>query len=232
MPFVNRTLARCKEFEETGRSCFSEPVFREILFSTPPQCNNQNPMASYAGTLTSQELVASGSMTSLIERNGLFPDQKGFNKGKNLNRDAETRNSIDKVGSPSSNKAEQNTTHPLNSMGGILQSAIKPTLVALPTMHDSSEPMTKVKRLKLSRGNSTRNATRNVSKDLEDKVTLYQIDSSQNLELVDGLHVVDRCIGSWLDIDEDAFEGEDLVGLDIPTDDLRELDSFLYEFQP
>lgn len=33
MAFVKRTLERCKQFETTGRSCFSEPLFKEIYES-------------------------------------------------------------------------------------------------------------------------------------------------------------------------------------------------------
>ncbi|KAK9734552.1 hypothetical protein RND81_04G147600 [Saponaria officinalis] len=33
--FIERTLARCKAFEVTGRSCFSEPAFQNVLFAAP-----------------------------------------------------------------------------------------------------------------------------------------------------------------------------------------------------
>lgn len=31
--FVKRTLDRCYEFELTGKSCFGEPLFKEMLLS-------------------------------------------------------------------------------------------------------------------------------------------------------------------------------------------------------
>ncbi|KAH7680653.1 hypothetical protein IHE45_05G006700 [Dioscorea alata] len=43
--FAKRTLERCKEFDETGISCFSEPALREILFSAPPHCSNVSHVA-------------------------------------------------------------------------------------------------------------------------------------------------------------------------------------------
>lgn len=33
LAFVKRTLERCREYEVTGKSCFSEPLFREMFLS-------------------------------------------------------------------------------------------------------------------------------------------------------------------------------------------------------
>lgn len=33
---MQRTLARCHKFEDTGISCFNEPALQDIIFSTPP----------------------------------------------------------------------------------------------------------------------------------------------------------------------------------------------------
>ncbi|TXG73620.1 hypothetical protein EZV62_002199 [Acer yangbiense] len=40
LAFIKRTLARCRKFEDMGRSCFSEPALQDILFSTPPGSND------------------------------------------------------------------------------------------------------------------------------------------------------------------------------------------------
>lgn len=37
MAFMKRTLARCRKFEETGKSCFTEPAIRDVLFAAPPR---------------------------------------------------------------------------------------------------------------------------------------------------------------------------------------------------
>ena len=37
LAFVRRTLARYQRFEETGTSCFSEPVFRDMFFKVSSQ---------------------------------------------------------------------------------------------------------------------------------------------------------------------------------------------------
>lgn len=36
---MKRTLARCRTFEETGKSCFLDPVFKDVLFATPAHDN-------------------------------------------------------------------------------------------------------------------------------------------------------------------------------------------------
>ena len=42
MAFAKRTLAICQKFEETGQSCFSEPILRDALFSQPVHDNDAN----------------------------------------------------------------------------------------------------------------------------------------------------------------------------------------------
>ncbi|CAI8614283.1 unnamed protein product [Vicia faba] len=35
LAFMKRTLARCRAFEETRKSCFLDPMFKDVLFATP-----------------------------------------------------------------------------------------------------------------------------------------------------------------------------------------------------
>ncbi|CAI0398275.1 unnamed protein product [Linum tenue] len=49
--FIRRTLGRCKKFEDGGISCFSEPALQDALFSTPP-CNNEAKSADCVGSGT------------------------------------------------------------------------------------------------------------------------------------------------------------------------------------
>ena len=37
LAFCKRTLIRCRKFEDSGISCFSEPALREIVYAPPPQ---------------------------------------------------------------------------------------------------------------------------------------------------------------------------------------------------
>ncbi|KAE9620607.1 hypothetical protein Lalb_Chr01g0004831 [Lupinus albus] len=44
LAFVNRTLGRCRRYEEVGISCFSEPALQNIMFSRPSLENDAQPM--------------------------------------------------------------------------------------------------------------------------------------------------------------------------------------------
>ncbi|PIA28278.1 hypothetical protein AQUCO_07200140v1 [Aquilegia coerulea] len=46
LAFVKRTIARCRKFEETGKSCFSEPALRDTIFSA---CTNDAKLINVAG---------------------------------------------------------------------------------------------------------------------------------------------------------------------------------------
>ena len=40
LAFVKRTLERCQHFEDTGKSCFSEPLFRDMFISGSSRLND------------------------------------------------------------------------------------------------------------------------------------------------------------------------------------------------
>lgn len=52
---MKRVLARCHKFEETGKSCFSEPSLRDVIFAAPrnaqPETVNSQPVPSVSGLL-------------------------------------------------------------------------------------------------------------------------------------------------------------------------------------
>ncbi|XP_019448826.1 PREDICTED: uncharacterized protein LOC109351715 isoform X1 [Lupinus angustifolius] len=77
LAFVNRTLGRCKRYEEAGISCFSEPALRNIMFSLPSHENDSQPMdcivsgtASNTFTKASHqaEALKSGAVSSASEK--------------------------------------------------------------------------------------------------------------------------------------------------------------------
>ncbi|KAG6778205.1 hypothetical protein POTOM_018059 [Populus tomentosa] len=78
LAFGKRALARCRKFEDTGSSCFSEPVLQEIIFSAP-SCNNDAKSVDCVGSGTASntcnevsnihaEARGSGAVSSTIER--------------------------------------------------------------------------------------------------------------------------------------------------------------------
>lgn len=38
--FVKRTLDRCHQFEDTGKSCFNEPLFKDMFLTASSQLSN------------------------------------------------------------------------------------------------------------------------------------------------------------------------------------------------
>lgn len=48
LAFAKRTLSRCRKFEDTRASCFSEPVLHDIIFAAPPRINEADLLAGEA----------------------------------------------------------------------------------------------------------------------------------------------------------------------------------------
>ncbi|KAJ6847351.1 uncharacterized protein M6B38_281810 [Iris pallida] len=102
------------------------------------------------------------------------------------------------------------------------------TTFVFPSARDSCETVntgsTKVLELELP---SSRNSSQGLSKEMEDNVItnlpLQGIDTIDELDVADGLGGQGQDIASWLSVDEDALEDQDLICLQIPMDDLTEL---------
>nr|XP_048325119.1 uncharacterized protein LOC107410028 isoform X1 [Ziziphus jujuba var. spinosa] len=77
LAFVKRTLDRCQKFEETGNSCFTDPVLRDVMFSAP-SCNSDIKSIDCIGSGTASntcnevshqaEVRGSGAISSEFER--------------------------------------------------------------------------------------------------------------------------------------------------------------------
>ncbi|KAK8683347.1 hypothetical protein V6N13_039411 [Hibiscus sabdariffa] len=79
LAFVKRTVERCRKFEQTGNSCFSEPALQDIMFSVPP-CSNEAKSVDCIGSGTASNICneisnhqaearGSGAVSSTYERN-------------------------------------------------------------------------------------------------------------------------------------------------------------------
>ncbi|KAL0340657.1 UNVERIFIED_CONTAM: hypothetical protein Sradi_4582500 [Sesamum radiatum] len=90
LAFLRRTLARCRKFEDSGASCFSEPALRDIIFAAPPRFyeTEQVAGASLAGandgcsvdTLihqTDQAFARNGPISNRAKRKELLLDDVG-----------------------------------------------------------------------------------------------------------------------------------------------------------
>ncbi|XP_059634804.1 uncharacterized protein LOC132277087 isoform X2 [Cornus florida] len=60
LAFVKRTLERCQKFEDTGKSCFSEPLFRDMFLSGLSHFNDAKPVDAADGETDKQYVNTSG----------------------------------------------------------------------------------------------------------------------------------------------------------------------------
>ncbi|KAI9387908.1 hypothetical protein POPTR_010G238400v4 [Populus trichocarpa] len=78
LAFTKRTLAKCRKFEDTGKSCFCEPPLRDVIFAAP--------RANVAeSTSCIQDPGASGSVPGRVERHDLSNDK--FGRGALVDQD-------------------------------------------------------------------------------------------------------------------------------------------------
>ncbi|KAL8518189.1 hypothetical protein ACS0TY_009527 [Phlomoides rotata] len=126
--FAKRTLARCRKYEVTGKSCFSEPPLRDIIFAPPPRFDETEMLTGANLTVANdgssrdafdtsthqsdQAFAKNGPISNRAKRKELLLDDVGgavFRassalgisdgaKGKRSERDASTRNAIVKAG--------------------------------------------------------------------------------------------------------------------------------------
>ncbi|KAJ6727428.1 hypothetical protein OIU79_005334 [Salix purpurea] len=100
LAFTRRTLAKCRKFEDTGKSCFCEPPLRDVIFAAPRAIVAES-------TICIQDPGASGSFTGGAERHDLHNakfgrcaslDQGLARTGPILNRGKKKELLLDDVG--------------------------------------------------------------------------------------------------------------------------------------
>ncbi|XP_024979408.1 uncharacterized protein LOC112516548 isoform X2 [Cynara cardunculus var. scolymus] len=222
LAFVKRTLERCQEFETTGKSCFTEPLFREMFISGSSHLNDEQ--------LVAVNDVGSGQIYgNSMERVSGTPTSTGTAslngaKGKRSDRDREWKgNGSFKVGRPASSSAKgerkaktklkQKTTQLSASVNGPLgkiSDQHKPTVSSVPK---SVEIKTK------------ENDKYESLEDSEEPLDFshLQLPEMDALGVGDDFGEQGQDIGSWLNIDEEVLQDDDFMGLEIPMDDLSEL---------
>ncbi|KAF5812483.1 hypothetical protein HanRHA438_Chr03g0098071 [Helianthus annuus] len=231
--FVKRTLNRCREFQTTGKSCFSEPLFKDIFHSRLNHTQVDDDVTDdqyrkadekFSGTQLSSMHPSEQSVgkdnniwSSRSKKRELYLDDvpAGMTctspgvgrviinsvKGKRSERDP--RNGGPKVGRPAKakSKLKQKTTQLSSSVDGKFPDhpRAKASFVPKPTMNEKDECL------------------------LTEEEEPLDLSHLQLPEMVDfGGQGED--IGSWLNIDDDIFpHDDDFMGLEIPMDDLTDL---------
>ncbi|XP_012443568.2 uncharacterized protein LOC105768266 isoform X1 [Gossypium raimondii] len=246
LAFVKRTLDRYHKFEDTGKSCFDEPMLRDMFLSgfflndgqSGKPCSNSSIRSRSSGQngdsyavnspdllpptnrLSGQTAVKDDSWSNRVKkRELLLEDVVGGTslssnaKGKRSERDREgkghgrevlSRNGTNKIGRPVSNvkggrkskaKPKQKTTQLSVSVNGLLEKM-------------PEQPKTSTSVSKLTEITANNNAG---EKD------------EFSLDALDDLQLPGQDLGSWLNIDDDGLQDHDFMGLEIPMDDLSDL---------
>lgn len=269
LAFVKRTLARCREFEETGISCFSEPALQEVVFSLPP-CNNDTKSVECVGSGTASNTCnevsnhhtksrGSGLISSSFERYGSPCDN--FDRGKKRevliddvigSASSRVTSTLDStvVGGVKGKRSDRERDHNKDNLrSNSISGASRTSMDGFKSdRRTKSKPKLKSTHLSSSgdgpRGlgpafaNASNNINRevgsvsvsNVSQDAP-KESEEPLDFSK-LQLPDfdaiGLGESNDLSGpqdlsSWFNFEEDGLQDHDSVGLEIPMDDLTDL---------
>ncbi|XP_071721469.1 uncharacterized protein [Rutidosis leptorrhynchoides] len=258
--FVRRTLDRCHEFETTGKSCFTEPLYKEMLrcgSSYPtdiqldatatdattygnsiervsvgahvsPSLNHNDVYSTDAFHLSDQTTGKDDVWSSRVKKREVYLDDvigptiSTSTKGKRSERDPHCkgnsvpRNGAPKIGRPTSGnvkgerknktKLKQKTT-PLNGPMGKISDQHR-TLSSVSNSFDMKNGTVKEK-----------DEYKLVDNSEEEPLDFSHL----QLPEMDVLGDQGEDIGSWLNIDDEILQDDDFMGLEIPMDDLSDL---------
>nr|GMD01913.1 uncharacterized protein LOC109148070 [Ipomoea batatas] len=261
LAFARRTLARCHKFEESGTSCFNDPVYRDIIFATPPRFSEAELLAGSnlgrAGVLgpydnhqSDQAFARNGPLSNrgkkkevLLDDVGgaafratstlggaLFGGAKGKRSERDRDRDTSVRNANAKAGRSSlgnskgdrktKTKPKQKTAQLSTSGNGSYNKFLETTS----TMHTS-----------VAGSGECVNTNGNMKKESNMPSNSREVKESANaanlpLNDIDPIGEPDlgapQDFNSWFNFDVDGLADHDSIGLEIPMDDLSELNMF------
>ncbi|CAH9147392.1 unnamed protein product [Cuscuta epithymum] len=254
LAFARRTLARCRKYEETGKSCFNDPIYRDIIYASPPRFCEAELLAGsnissksgiadpYNNNQSEQAFARNGPLSNRGKKKEVLLDDVGGTtfrtattpldgptlfgsaKGKRSERDTSSvRNA--KTGRPSlaSNpKGDRKTrTKPKQRTGQLSTTSYNKFLEAPIPMES---PV-----INTDNGNVKNECSREVKKESADPISnlplLNEIVDTIGEELGPDLGAP-QDLNSWFNFDVDGMQDHDFIGLDIPPDDLSELNMF------
>ncbi|XP_059665904.1 uncharacterized protein LOC132311813 isoform X2 [Cornus florida] len=73
LAFVKRTLAKCRKFEDSGTSCFSEPALRDVIFAAPHRGNEAETLTCPASEGANDKHPESRNLQADRIASGPFP---------------------------------------------------------------------------------------------------------------------------------------------------------------
>ncbi|XP_026425084.1 uncharacterized protein LOC113321394 isoform X2 [Papaver somniferum] len=81
LAFVKRTITRCRKFEATGKSCFSEASLQKIILSASRCSTDGEPVDTVCTEAAANVPLAPGAVSVSVERHG--PSGVKFDRGSN-----------------------------------------------------------------------------------------------------------------------------------------------------
>ncbi|KAK9055590.1 hypothetical protein SSX86_026674 [Deinandra increscens subsp. villosa] len=275
--FVRRTLDRCHEFESTGKSCFTESLYKEMFHSgsshlsdtqldaatnsefgksnekfiervsvgpqLSPSLNNHDLYSSDAFHFSEQTIGKDENIwSSRVKKRELYLDDvvagtsSGFGttiinsaKGKRSERDREgkgnslSRNGGPKIGRPTSGnaKGERKNKAKLKQKTTQLSASLNGPIGKITDQNRTFSTVPKSFNMK----NNNTFKEEDEYKLLDNNIEEEPLDFSHlQLPEMDVLGEQGEDIGSWLNIDDDnILQDDDFMGLEIPMDDLSDL---------
>ncbi|RDX69337.1 hypothetical protein CR513_51561, partial [Mucuna pruriens] len=304
--FVKRTLERCHQFEDTGKSCFNEPLYKDMFLAASSQLSivrqsdsmeaeSTKPYTSFSleartGSMGSQQNPSQfnqnmnnhdvnssdilpavngsseqtsgkedlwsnrvkkrelslddvgGTIGSSSAPSGIGSSLSNSTKGKRSERDrdgkgqsreVQSRNGTTKVGRPAlssakgerkpKTKPKQKATKHSVSVNGLLGKLSEQPKTALPSVSKSNE---------MSTNSTVKEKDEFGMGEFDEPIDLsnLQLPGMDVLGVTDDLDDQGQDLGSWLNIDDDGLQDHDFMGLEIPMDDLSDLNMMVQFF--
>ncbi|XP_010541085.1 PREDICTED: uncharacterized protein LOC104814635 isoform X2 [Tarenaya hassleriana] len=256
LAFVKRTLDRCHQFEESGKSCFNEPAFRDMFIAGLAQTSDTAADKEYMPSAsTSMALQPSSSALRigqngenyvissdmLVSANALLEQTTGKDDMTWSNRVKKRELLLDDVGIGASltsgsakgkrserdrdGKGQSSSRGGTNKIGRPSLSGAKGERKLKPkpkqkTSQISEQPKASSLSSRSGEGNSEYNLE---ALDESEPLDLSQLQIPDNLGGPDDFDAQAGDLSSWLNIDDDALQDHDMMGLEIPMDDLSDL---------
>ncbi|XP_023756909.1 uncharacterized protein LOC111905444 isoform X1 [Lactuca sativa] len=223
---VKRTLDRCHEFETTGKSCFSEPLFMDMFLSGLSHFND-NTNTQQSPSLTNFDSYPPDTQNHSSDQgkeDDVWPirskkrelyldDVAGTSissgKGKRSDRERERegkgngiRNGGPKIGRPTvSGNGERKSKAKIKQKTSQVSSVPIPVPIPIPIPKVEEKEKNECMLL------------------LEDPLDLSHLQLPEfDVDVGQG-----QDIGSWLNIGDEVLQDDDFLGLEIPMDDLTDL---------
>ncbi|CAL0316459.1 unnamed protein product [Lupinus luteus] len=266
LAFMKRTLARCRKFEETQRSCFLEPAFKEALFADSdvavklPVAQNAQQESPLPGLLPCRKrgvleninnpseldvartrpILNRGKKTELLLDdvgdlksastigNSFMGGATGKRSEREWDKDTSGRKSVTKARRSSADhpRGERNTKPNAKRKAAQLSSSGNESLSNM-MQNDNSEHQLASGSSEGKAGSSLHgHSTEDLSIQTGEPVDLTNLLELDPIELgvVNELNE-DQDLDSWFNVDE--LQDDDVMGLDIPMDDLSDLNMLL-----